>query len=210
MLGLGAKVDSSRARFDFIMCSKVVLLSRMLIKRDPAEVECFKSMLLGVSKNYRPRKKNLKLCGFMSMIGHLATGELMIVGRAVNGWGEKKDAWLVNQGKNEFDRHDIVMKTLRSVEIVENKEQCPMLWVCDHWDPLRKSKGYNTNRSQFWKVIRDVVDCLQLADTQYKDRESWPSLLVWTNLYKVSPYCGGNPNSTLQAIRLEHPGYSRT
>ncbi|NVN97656.1 hypothetical protein HXX01_05565, partial [Candidatus Nomurabacteria bacterium] len=58
---------------------------------------------------------------------------------------------------------------------------------------------YNTNKSAFWRVIRQVVSRLNIADSENPE---WPSHLVWSNLYKVAPATGGNPSSKLCSIQF--------
>ena len=72
-----------------------------------------------------------------------------------------------------------------------------MRWVTDSWS---NAKGeYNTRRSAFWRAIRGVVARLEIADVA---QDSWPSHLVWSNLYKVAPAEGGNPGESLCQIQL--------
>lgn len=47
--------------------------------------------------------------------------------------------------------------------------------------------------------MRCVVEQLGLADVQNTD---WISHLAWTNLYKVSPFGGGNPSSRLCDVQF--------
>jgi len=76
-----------------------------------------------------------------------------------------------------------------------------MSWVTKRWGP-QKDKAYNTRRSAFWRVIRAVVYRLKIADAD--DNETpWSSHLVWSNLYKIAPCDGGNPNSTLRKAQLD-------
>ena len=72
-----------------------------------------------------------------------------------------------------------------------------MLWVTDCW---KASRGCNTKKSAFWRVARATVDQLGIADVSTK---SWPSTLCWSNLYKVAPFAGGNPSTSLAKAQLE-------
>jgi hypothetical protein len=61
-----------------------------------------------------------------------------------------------------------------------------MSWVLEEWN----GEEYQGRRSAFWRVARDTITSLRKEREQ---TETWPSHLVWSNLYKVAPECGGNP-----------------
>lgn len=130
------------------------------------------------------------LAAFLAMRGEAYDGRLMIVGRAVNGW---------RQGITPSDlaRPGAVHEFARAVEQESLGDgRCPMRWVTDHW---QSGDGkYNTKRSSFWRVVRRVVGDLDIADVE---RPDWPSHLVWTNLYKVAPFDGGNPDDRLCGLQ---------
>jgi hypothetical protein len=133
-----------------------------------------------------------QLCVFAGMKGALATGQLMVVGRAVNSW---PTLWDVAGLREDDYRARAVRETLTSVR---ESTACPMLWVSKAW---RANLGYNTRRSAFWRTVRRTIQALQIADIA---DASWPSHLTWTNLYKVAPAKGGNPGSSLRRITLPH------
>jgi len=76
---------------------------------------------------------------------------------------------------------------------------CPMSWVTKCWGG---GEDYNTRKSAFWRVIRATVGRLRIADIN-ADGSAWPSQLVWSNLYKIAPAAGGNPNNQLQRAQFE-------
>jgi hypothetical protein len=130
-----------------------------------------------------------EVTGFLAMAGHLYQSGLMVVGRAVNGWtaGISPAALLV-----PANAHTYANTVLESV----TGANCPMSWVADCWGA---AIGYNTRKSAFWRAIRAVVHGLHIADVL---SPQWPSYLVWSNLYKVAPAAGGNPNGTLCSLQL--------
>jgi hypothetical protein len=84
-----------------------------------------------------------------------------------------------------------------------------MLWVIDQWGMenarrLWEHQGYDgqpysTAKSAFWRVIKKiVVDGLRIGDN-----DTWPSHIVWTNLYKIAPAKGGNPKGHLREMQIE-------
>ena len=50
------------------------------------------------------------------------------------------------------------------------------------------------------RVTRETVGRLGIADISTR---SWPSTLCWTNLYKISPFAGGNPSRSLADAQLD-------
>jgi hypothetical protein len=104
---------------------------------------------------------------------------LLFVGKAVNGW--------VTDDKNVDDLFD----KDNADRIFERKDQ--MKWVNEL---SGNTKGYNTNKSAFWRVISLVTNTYH--------PEKWYSHIAWTNLYKVAPFDGGNPNGRLQNQQKKH------
>lgn len=155
----------------------------------------FAEQLLPLVGKNAARLPNQKLTGFLSMEGHLYDKELMVVGRAVNRWAE---------GVMPSELAVVPSATDYAATIFESAvgedDQCPMLWVTNRWGkPPTSDSNYNTKKSAFWRVIRSVVGGSHIANT---DEDTWPSHLVWSNLYKVAPEEGGNPSSTLRDIQL--------
>ncbi len=98
---------------------------------------------------------------------------ILFVGKSVNGWiTDDKNV------ENLFDKEN-------PNRIFEREDQ--MKWVDDFSGNI---KGYNTNKSAFWRLIREI------AHHYYPKK--WYSHIAWTNLYKIAPWEGGNPSSQLQ------------
>jgi hypothetical protein len=93
--------------------------------------------------------------GFLSMIGSEYSGQLMVVGRAVNGWTE---AWVPDNHCTDARRLAYAREVCKSVTKIGR--ECPMSWVTEHWGC---TEDYNTCRSAFWRVIRAVVSRLRIA-----------------------------------------------
>lgn len=113
--------------------------------------------------------------------------KLMIVGRAVNGW-------------------DNDLKSFYTVEqIVEHVFNIQFNFNCIV-DNRRISDGeYNFRRSAFWQLIKRVLELYGESepDKWYDDEKNWQEKIVWSNLYKVSPVAGGNPDEKLQKETYE-------
>ena len=136
------------------------------------------------------RLASSKITGFLSMKGDHYDNELMVVGRAVNGWTQGIFPAELN---TPISRKKYAEKIYRTVT---RQDGCPMEWVTDCWG---NQEGYNTKKSAFWSVIRTVVGELEIACI---DQHTWPSHIVWSNLYKLAPEKGGNPNNTLCNVQL--------
>lgn len=118
---------------------------------------------------------------FWPKIGRLYGGELLLVGRAVNGW---IDRWEPGDRRSPTTLAAVARHTAEGTV-----NGCPMGWVLDRWG--NRDGGYYTARSQYWDTARRVTAGL------HPDWEpDWPSHLAWTNLAKVAPHGGGNPRST--------------
>lgn len=101
---------------------------------------------------------------------------ILFVGRATNGWvaqGEDLETLFGDSDSSIFARED-------QMQWVENAEG--------------NREGYNSNRSAFWRVIK------QVAQHYYSD--NWSSYIAWSNVCKVAPQ-GGNPNDSLYYAQLE-------
>lgn len=123
------------------------------------------------------------LARFCSLRGCRYQGQLMVVGRAGNGW--KDVGWAPKEASEPEDLERIACKL----------SEISMSWVTDRW--RSPPPDYNTRRSAFWRVIRSVS--LKLVEGACED--DWPTRLVWSNLYKVAPWAGGNPSAALQRVQ---------
>lgn len=135
------------------------------------------------------RKSDQRLSGFMAMEGcdYASARKLMVVGRAVNGWGDgQMVSWLKERST-----------WAAFVDSIHGSENdCPLAWVSDD---AGASDRYNTNFSAFWRVLKEVSRQLGVWDERNEGR--WSSQLVWSNLYKVSPHTGGNPSNSLCSLQ---------
>lgn len=170
-----------------------------LVMVSNTEVEIFEREILGAVGKSTSRWLPSSVTGFLAMRGHEYKGDLMVVGRAVNDWG----TGIKPSDLGAPDQARLYAVSVR--ESVSGNDKCPMLWVTrppkDKSDYKPNKKPYNPNRSAFWRTIKKVVGELGIADTE---EQNWPSHLVWSNLYKVSPKNGGNPGITL--CKVQHRG----
>ena len=68
-----------------------------------------------------------------------------------------------------------------------------MQWV-ENCDGIKNEDGYDSGRSQFWRVIKKV--------SSHYYPENWSSYVAWTNVCKVAPD-GDNPSDPLYYAQLE-------
>lgn len=158
-----------------------------------AERDLFESAVLAGVGRQAERLPASEITGFLAMAGRAYDRRLMVMGRAVNGWGEGilPAAVATTDAATRYAR-----RVQDSVAPGPNGE-CPMRWVTDSWGA--PCGEYNTKRSAFWRAVRGVVARVGMADVEQPE---WPSQLVWSNLYKVSPACRGNPSGGLRQIQL--------
>lgn len=123
-----------------------------------------------------------ELCPFFMQWGNsyfeTSRPRVLFVGKAVNGW---------------------VTKT-RNVDEMFNLNNPKRIFAVDdqiEWvDKLsRANPKYNTNKSSFWKLIRRTTKLITNQDSL--------SSIAWSNLYKIAPYAGGNPNAKLRRMQFD-------
>ena len=130
---------------------------------------------------YEKREKfpEQDLCCFVHAKGEKYNGELMIVGRAVNGWGNQFN-------KNSIDNNSLIVNIQNDIDSEDLK------WVKDLWGPNEK---YNTKKSAFWRTSKSLASVLTTGSVFETDS------IVWNNLYKISKAPKGNPSSRLRDIQ---------
>lgn len=83
-----------------------------------------------------------------------------------------------------------------------------MEWVSQKWGAERirgtidkwgapRTKPYNTKASAFWRAVGSVTQLFVGND------DGWPSKVIWSNLYKVAKYTGGNPSVGLRRAQQD-------
>jgi hypothetical protein len=127
---------------------------------------------------------------FLGMKGRSWQHGTLVVGRAVNGWGT---SFSVASLASPEQRHAAISKAFEAASI---QGRDSMTWVEAAWGA---STGYNTKRSEFWQVARTAVSSF---DETASPPSGWSAALAWTNLYKLAPFSGGNPSSSLQKAQL--------
>ena len=157
------------------------------MKTNEERIEMLKANLKPLYENLLGQE-NIKKCDYPKVTFCMQWGEnfpfeersgIMFVGRSTNSWLTTCEDVNVLFGNTE-----------------DSIFNCPdqMKWVEDLWD--NKKKGdYNTARSAFWRVIKAVTKTFHPG--------TWYSHVAWSNVYKISPDSGGNPNNKLCNAQLE-------
>lgn len=135
-----------------------------------------------------------KLSAFWPAIGaEFQPGEsLLAIGRAVNGWGS------ISFRAPELRSGDRRAEVIDGARSYKNDENAPLSWVVEREGA---DGDYNTRRSQFWMVLRSVMEELH-GDVE----GSWSGRLAWSNLYKVAPHDTDNPTGRLKTIQRNESG----
>ena len=145
---------------------------------------CYEDLLraAGTTPGVEPPER----ASFWPMVGHAYAGELMVVGRAVNGWIDQ--VAVADLATPAVYREAAVAAR----PTIESTDGCPMRWVTDAWG--RPSGEYSTARSAFWRFVRSV---LAAVDPASRDDPLWSGRIAWSNLAKIAPWDGGNPGGAL-------------
>lgn len=143
------------------------------------------STLLDQLYNQRNEYREEELAVFAPVKGTHYNNELMVVGRAVNSWNKAMD-------KNK--KSDIAKLN----KFVQNElSNANLNWV-EEWWLGKPGKDYKTSSSAFWRVIK------AMATNINGDQKDIFNTIVWSNLYKVSNWDGGNPTSKLMNLQFDY------
>lgn len=146
-------------------------------------IEEIKNNILPIYQKLFTANTFSNICSFCIQWGNNFPTEkntgLLFVGKAVNGWvsdeTDTKQLFDLDNPDRIFARHD-------QMEWIENLSG--------------NSNGYNTRKSAFWRVIKKVAEV--------NNPKEWYSHIAWSNLYKVAPWKGGNPNANLQSKQRDY------
>lgn len=131
------------------------------------------------------------LAAFLPRCGHKYNGNLMVIGRALNGWQEEP---ITLEILANIDERQAVIREERLA--AESLEVCPMNWLIES-DGIQRP--YNAKGSAFWRVAHTSAN--HFSDVPQGDSASWPNYICWSNLYKVAPAERRNPTGKLKSVQ---------
>ena len=158
----------------------------------PEYLELLEQNLAEFKKNYYTNEQRYtdEYALMFPMVGknYFDNPELLVFGRALNGW-EK-------EGYFDFssDNKNVIKGT---IGVSTNYNPCSMSFVNNNWD-IPTQYGYLFRRSSFWQVI-----CKTMMQKFGKTNEDWTYNLAWSNLYKICPPYEGNPSEYLAGCQFE-------
>ena len=143
-------------------------------------------------------------------IGKNDVVRLMVVGRAVNGWGElmpitSSDAYAEeatklfeqdNRFETEWGMQNGEIDPYSEYEDLD-ENNIPKL----DKDGKKIIKKYYLSRSAFWSAALGVYE--ELSKEEKHEHTDWYEDIVWNNIYKVAPQKEGNPSTNLIYAQAE-------
>lgn len=132
--------------------------------------------------------RETKMCVFNAKKGKDYNGKLMIVGRAVNDWGDKTK-YIIKDSDNQ--KAEFVESVLDYLETDTKNLKERMI--------VSKDEKYNPNKSAFTRLKRSLTAAFIPCQKSEANCN-----IVLSNLYKVSPTSGGNPSTILKSLQFEH------
>ena len=151
-----------------------------------------------IPQGYRLNKNTVyfdQLSHFVGMKGKKYNQQqirLLIVGRAVNGWGQL----------------DVSTADAFALEAVEKTKHSSFDWiVCENGalrnDYLDDGQYYWLNDSPFWRTNKKIwMSISENSDFEDSEQNRWVDHVAWTNLYKIAPLDTGNPTTTMVKKQL--------
>lgn len=141
--------------------------------------------LIRILIDKRDKYPETNLAVFSSSVGKNYNGNVMVVGRAVNGWKHNLNPY------SEQSVQECVVSLHHAID-TDNLD-----WVQEKWECRN---DYNTRKSAFWRVAKSISAVVNSHESFHTDA------IAWTNLYKVakakeddpSKKAGGNPSGRLQ------------
>lgn len=143
--------------------------------------------------------------------------KFMLVGRAVNGWGEKR-FYGDYLSKEEFIKSSLDNFYSRE-GTVSSEENDRFEWIGDvKWQGVapknRYREGIDKSRvaieempyslsRAIWSYPKEIWCGLSEYDTNLAWKDRWYENIVWSNLYKIAPTFGGNPDFRLKKVQFE-------
>lgn len=161
--------------------------------------ELYKKLFEAIYPVHNPKFKETDLSNFVAMRGNRydcrlnekGTPRLMVVGRAVNGWGKSIDTSSADTYANN------AITLFKNSNRFTSKDEWNMKAAdsnpySEYTTKTGEVKKYYLSTSPFWSVTRDVWYALS-----GEIKIDWYEDIVWNNIYKIAPSEEGNPSTNL-------------
>lgn len=161
--------------------------------------------------------RQVPLVNFTAIEGHRYSKnriKFMLIGRAVNGWNEYcpfdkellKDAFVDSAIKN-LNNESVALSDKNSkdrFEWIDNDGRNTFRSRIDTNKAMLEMNPYSVKRTPFWNYACQIwAKLTKQEDMENLWRNRWYENIVWSNLYKVAPSFGGNPDENLKKAQLE-------
>ncbi len=161
----------------------------------------YQQLIKAVNDFNKNKTKRLTICPTMA---GSENAEIMIVGRAINGWCPIKRVCDDNDDNTESVQKQIL-------EMVNRCGKCNLDWVvgknyynkCQEnncpYAIKQKNEDKREKKSAFWRFAKLIVK--KYFENKKKEfiEGEWQKEIIWTNLYKASYEDGGNPKGFYNA-----------
>ncbi len=119
--------------------------------------------------------------------------DILFIGRAVNGWGTETLPTFSNK-KLTSKINDSYFQGIKeySTDGTGYINKCPLGWLVDEWD------NYGMGKRPIFRLIRDIAKEHHVKNYSKELEENWTHHFAWSNLYKIAPKNGGNPDAKIE------------
>lgn len=158
--------------------------------------------------------KERRLSNFVAMRGNRYNEKMgkdnivrfMVVGRAVNGWGESMNTesadTYASQAVELFEQMNrFTSKTEWNMQNGEIDPYSEYEKLDENGNPEYNENGekivtqYHLKNSPFWRSALEIYK--GLSSNELHEHSDWYEDIVWNNIYKVAPLKEGNPSTNL-------------
>ena len=160
----------------------------------------------GYKKNYKETELSnfvpMRGCRYDEKIGKDDTVRLMLVGRAVNGWGQSMSIENADIYADKAIELFGANNRFQSEWKMENGEIDPYSWYeKENENGERTMKKYYLSKSPFWDTALKIY--VELSSKEYHEHSDLYEDIVWNNIYKIAPLKEGNPSTNLIYAQAE-------
>lgn len=166
-------------------------------------MELYRELFDSVYFLKKEKIKETELSDFVAMrgnryddkIGKDNTVRFMVVGRAVNGWGNplslKSADTYAEQAAALFKRRD----RFKTEWNMQDGETNPYSEYEIDDNGKKTIKKYYLSKSPFWSTTLGIYQ--ELSSKENHKHTDWYEDIVWSNIYKIAPSKSGNPSTNL-------------